>query len=390
MKNTQEVKDLAKKQEVVTVYDFLEKKRDLIARALPNSITPARLIGVFTMLLKGSPALMECSQASLVGAVIQTVQLGLTPGNIGHCHYIPFKTKQKDGTFRNEVQFIIGYRGMIELVNRSGKACILNTECVYSADQFQYEQGLNPVLRHIPTSGNRGTFVAVYCIAKILAANEKVFIVLNKEEVEKVKAASKAGASMYSPWATWFDEMAKKTAVKRICKTLPLSIDVQRSIGTDETIKTTIDPDMAGVPDQAKWEDAEVVKPGEEAPEPQDPGEDTTGESWNKEEARLATGNTHGAKQLKDIEVGGSLAEFEGIVLEANHRVVGEKKTDITDYSVEDDAGVGYVISKFGKTNEGCQQGAVCTFLCVKVGNYRGNRQYMAELVYPKFDYNIT
>lgn len=249
---------------IVTVHDFLKQKRDLIAKALPNTITTDRLIGVFTMLLNSSPALMECTQSSLVAAVIQTVQLGLTPGNVGHCHYIPFSNKQKDGSYRKEIQFIIGYRGMLELVNRSGQACILTAECVYEKDQFQYEQGLHPILKHIPAIGERGPFVAVYCIAKNLIANEKVFIVLQKEEVEKIKNASKASKSEHSPWTTWWEEMCKKSAAKRICKLLPLSLDVQKKINTDETIKNEIDRNIIDVPDTTNWEDqkppAEEVK----------------------------------------------------------------------------------------------------------------------------------
>lgn len=274
--------EVAKSSEIKTVFDFMKQKKDLIAQALPNTITPDRLIGVFTMLLNSSPALMECTQSSLVAAVIQTVQLGLTPGNVGHCHYVPFNNKQKDGTYRKEVQFIVGYKGMIELVNRSGNACILTAECVFEKDQFEYSQGLNPTLRHVPSTGERGAFAGVYCIAKNMLANEKVFIYLQKEEIEKVKNASKAGASQYSPWATWFEEMAKKTAVKRICKLLPLSLEVQTKINADETIKTQIDKDMVEIPDRTNWQEAQVI--------PQD-AELTPEQQWAKEDAQKGQSN---------------------------------------------------------------------------------------------------
>jgi len=256
MSTVEELKNqVAAKPKIATVYDFMEQKKDLIAKALPNTITPDRLVGVFSMLLKSKPELSKCSQASLVAAVIQTVQLGLQPGNIGHCHYIPFNNKGN-----MEAQFIIGFKGAMELVNRSGKACILNAECVYANDQFEYAQGLNPVLKHVPASGARGEFIGVYCIAKNMMAGEKVFVYLQKEEVDKVRASSKAGFSEYSPWSKWYEEMAKKTAVKRICKMLPLSVDVQEKIGADETIKTDVDKNMVQVPDRTDWTDAEVAE----------------------------------------------------------------------------------------------------------------------------------
>ena len=96
-------------------------------------------------------------------------------------------------------------------------------------------------------------------IAKILTANEKVFVYLQQSEINKVKASSKAAKSEYSPWSTWPDEMAKKTAVKRLCKLLPLSAEQQQRIAADETIKNTIDTDMTEVKDETNWEDGEIT-----------------------------------------------------------------------------------------------------------------------------------
>lgn len=264
MSNITEVKKQAVKTEIVTVHSFMEKQKDLIAKVLPKTITPERMLGIFTMILKSSPQLAQCTQQSLIGAVIQTAQLGLQPGNIGHVHLVPFSNKGI-----KEVQLIIGYKGYIELVNRSGKATILNTEVVHANDHFEYEQGLNPVLRHIPFNGDRGDKVGVYCIAKNLIANEKVFIYLYKEEVEKVKKSSKSAGSEYSPWSTWPEEMWKKTAVKRIAKMLPLSSEEQQALSADETIKTKIDPEMTTIPDETEWDgdtietEPEVVTPKE-------------------------------------------------------------------------------------------------------------------------------
>jgi len=265
MATQKQVAEIAKKQQIVTVFDFMEQKKDLIAKALPASITPERLIGVFTMILRSSPELAKCSQSSLIAAVIQTVQLGLTPGNIGHCHFIPFRNKGQ-----LEVQFVIGYKGIVELLNRCGKATLLSTEVVHEGDHFEYELGLNPVLKHIPAWDAKEMPVkGVYCIAKNLVANEKVFIYMSKEEIDKVRSSSKAGQSDYSPWVKWYEEMAKKTVVKRICKLLPLSVEDQRRVSTDETIKHEIDPDMASVKDNTDWNGDTIDAPiGEEAPAP--------------------------------------------------------------------------------------------------------------------------
>ena len=274
MATQNQVAEKVKGQKVVTVFDFLEQKRDLIAKALPASITPDRIIGVFTMVLRSSPELAACTQTSLIAAVIQTVQLRLTPGNIGHCHFVPFNNKQKDGSWQKEVQFIIGYKGIVELLNRCGKATLLSTEIVHDGDHFEYELGLNPVLKHVPAwDGETMPIRGVYCVAKNLVADEKVFVYMSKEEIDKIKDSSKASGSEYSPWNRWYEEMAKKTVIKRICKLLPLSVDEQKRVATDETIKNEIRPDMTEVRDDASWEGETVDVPpaapvGDESPAP--------------------------------------------------------------------------------------------------------------------------
>jgi len=278
MNQVAKMKQKVASKQIVTVYDFMTEKRDLIAKALPSHITPERMIGIFEMCIKSNSRLAECTQKSLISAIIQTAQLGLIPGNIAHCYYVPFKNKQKDGSYADEVQFILGYRGMIELVNRSGKAVILTAECVYENDTFDVEQGLNPVLRHIPFADvERGKIIGCYCIAKNMVANEKLFVYLKKEDIDKVRDASKAGHSDFSPWSKWYEEMAKKTAVKRICKLLPLSMDIQKGLSTDETIKTDIAPDMTSVKDDTVWpgsgevEDADFKQEPNPDPKEKDP-----------------------------------------------------------------------------------------------------------------------
>jgi recombination protein RecT len=250
----------------------MEQKKDLINNALPPHIGAERLVAMFTIVIKSSPEIAKCTQASLIGALIQTAQLGLMTGSVNHCYYVPFNNKKKDGSYQREVQFILGYKGMVELVNRSREAAILSTEVVYANDQFQYELGLEPILKHVPVWDERGEVRGVYCVAKNLLANEKLFVYLTKEDIDKVRNASKAGQSDYSPWAKWYEEMAKKTAIKRICKLLPLAIDIQKKIGTDETIKTDIQPDMTEAKDQTKWEDAEDAEITD-APTPEDNAE---------------------------------------------------------------------------------------------------------------------
>lgn len=259
MANLESVKKAVSTTEIKSVYDFMSQKKDLISQALPKHITADRLVGMFTLVIKNNPELLSCSQLSLISAMVQTAQLGLMPGNIAHCYYVPYNNRKKDGSVVKEVQFILGYKGLIELVNRSGNAAILSAECVYENDQFEYVLGLNPKLEHKPAKTMRGEIIGCYAIAKNILVNEKLFIYLPKSEIDKVRSASKSGQSDYSPWAKWYEAMAIKTAIKRLCKLLPLSVDIQKKISTDETIKTDISSDVIEAKDETNWEDASII-----------------------------------------------------------------------------------------------------------------------------------
>lgn len=283
----EKVKEKVVGTKIMSVFDFMKDKKDLIAEALPKHIGVERMIAMFTIVIRSNPELLQCSQTSLIGALVQTVQLGLIPGNVNHCYYVPFNNKQKDGSYQREVQFILGYKGMVELVNRSKVAAILSTEVVYDNDSFEYSLGLNPTLRHIPTQNDRGNIKGVYCVAKNLMAGEKLFIYIPQQDIEKVKNASKAKDSDYSPWNKWPAEMSKKTAIKRMCKLLPLSIDVQKKLSADETVKTKISGRMVDEIDETNWEDAELSESKGIEQQPQEDGQT----EWEKEEAQNAKAN---------------------------------------------------------------------------------------------------
>ena len=92
---------------------LLDSAKKEIEAALPKHVTPERMMRIAMTEARKTPKLLECTPASFLGAVIQASQLGLEPGGaLGHCYLIPYK---------NEVNFMIGYRGMVALAMRSDK-----------------------------------------------------------------------------------------------------------------------------------------------------------------------------------------------------------------------------------------------------------------------------
>lgn len=238
------------------VSSIFKAYRAQISQALPKHLTADRVIQMATTLISRSPELAECSTESLVGATMQSSILGFQPvAALGQCYFVPFHNKK---TGKREVQFIIGYKGMIELARRSGEIQTIYAQVVYENDEFTYELGLEPKLVHVPDTGERGKMTHVYAVAKFTGGGF-AFEVMSKSDVDKIKNKSQAGNSSYSPWNSGFyDEMARKTVVRRLFKYLPVSVEYQKDVLTDES---TIKPDAFadGEVDLGFIEQAEIV-----------------------------------------------------------------------------------------------------------------------------------
>ena len=216
-----------------TIEDYLKQMAPAMAEALPEHLSVERLTRLTMTVIRTTPELKKANPASLLGAVMQAAQLGLEPGLLGHCYLLPFRNN-KAGT--TDVQFIIGYKGMIDLARRSGHIESIYSHAVYENDEFEYELGLNPKLRHVPDmTGNSGEFVGAYAIAKFKDGGYQMEF-MPKAEIEKRRTSSPGGRSKYSPWNNWYEEMAKKTVLRHMWKYLPISVEIQQATAYDEGI----------------------------------------------------------------------------------------------------------------------------------------------------------
>lgn len=214
--------------EILTSAEF----KSQMALALPKTLTADRLTRIVLTECRKTPELRNCNPASFFGAVLQCAQLGLEPGSaLGHCYLLPYGNgKAKDG--RHNCQLIIGYRGMIDLARRSGQIVSINAYCVHQADEFVYELGLHPDIQHRPSAqADRGPVTFVYAVAQLQGGGVQ-FEVMSRAEIEAVRSQSKAGTR--GPWVTHWEEMARKTVVRRLFKYLPVSTEAMRAVEVDE------------------------------------------------------------------------------------------------------------------------------------------------------------
>ncbi|WP_299514922.1 recombination protein RecT [uncultured Rummeliibacillus sp.] len=243
MATTNELKEQMKQQtptntkKTKTIEDYMKQMGPAMAEALPKHMSVDRLTRLAMTTIRTTPALREADVSSLLGAVMQAAQLGLEPGLLGQCYLLPFKNNKKGIT---EVQFIIGYKGMIDLARRSGHIQSIYAHAVYEKDTFEYELGLEPKLKHTPTmETEKGAFIGAYAVAHFKDGGYQ-FEFMSKADIEKRKGRSKSANSSYSPWSTDYEEMAKKTVVRHMWKYLPISVEVQEQVAYDEGVGRSI------------------------------------------------------------------------------------------------------------------------------------------------------
>jgi phage RecT family recombinase len=200
---------------------MLEAQKKQLELALPRNMKADidRYKRIILTEFNKNPRLQQCNPRTIIAAVMQGAQLGLEFGpSLGQAFLVPYGS---------ECTFQIGYRGLVALVLRSGEIKKMEARAVYEGDQFEYEFGLEPKLTHKPC-GDSGKLTHVYCVA-ILADGTPQFDVMTRHQVEEIRDKY-SKAKDKDAWAKSFDEMAKKTVVRRIIKMLPVSAEVGEAL----------------------------------------------------------------------------------------------------------------------------------------------------------------
>lgn len=217
-------------QKTANIRALLEKSKAQMAMALPKHMTADRLLRVAMTSIQKTPKLLDCTPQSLLACVMTCAQLGLEPDQfLGQAYLVPFHDTRKGVTI---CTLIPGYRGYIALARRSGEVQSVSSQVVYEGDEFHLEYGIQDTLKHIPAlNGDRGKPVGAYVIFKYKDGSYS-FDFMGVNDIEKVRSRSKA--SKEGPWVTDWDEMAKKTVIKRHVKLAPLSVEFSRAVALED------------------------------------------------------------------------------------------------------------------------------------------------------------
>lgn len=207
--------------------------RDALPSTVARYLTPERITKITLAALSRNRTLMECTPESVLKSVMEAVSLGLEPsgGALGHAYLVPYRNGQV-----REAQLIIGYRGFIDLARRSGLMESVEAHCVYERDDFEIEFGREPKLVHRPCMrGDPGPVVAAYVVAT-MKGGEKHCEFMTRAQIDAVRNRSRASGS--GPWMTDYDEMARKTVVRRAAKYWPLSSELVRALDLENSAES--------------------------------------------------------------------------------------------------------------------------------------------------------
>jgi len=230
----------------MTLKAFLESPgcQAKLAEVASRYLKPGDLTRLALMAVSRQPDLLKCSQTSILRALMDAASLGVAPGGVmGRGYLVPRMNKN---TKQLECSFDPGWRGLCDVARRDARVKKIDAKVVYAGDVFHYEEGTNQTVRHVPTLDPqaRGDVIAAYAIAKV--EDELQVEVLTRADIEKIRAVSMA---KHGPWADWFDQMARKSAVRRLCKYLPynplLEIALEHATDVESGERTAADLALA-------------------------------------------------------------------------------------------------------------------------------------------------
>lgn len=187
---------------------------------LPAHCTPERFTRVAITALTRTPKLQNCSKESFFKCLMDLSAVGLEPDG-RRAHLIPYG---------KECTLVLDYKGIVELMRRSGDVVRIHSDVVCENDTFEHSKG--EILAHsFDLKGGRGEMYAAYTEVTFKDGSTQSAI-MSKEEIESIRARSKAGKS--GPWVTDYNEMAKKTTLRRVSKLVTLSPEVQDVFEADQ------------------------------------------------------------------------------------------------------------------------------------------------------------
>lgn len=287
-------KEVAQKQKTAAARQLFQQMRPQFEMALPKHLGVDRFLRMALTCVQKTPKLLDCTQESMLAAMLEAARLGLEPG-----------TKQAAIVpYGKTATFIAQWQGLVHLMYNSGRVMSVVAEFIHEADDWEYKIGDDGAFWHRPDllSATRGPIVLAYAFAEIKGGGRSKIVTLNRPQAEEVRdkyskayqlaeqhrredpdgfARNPSGGWFNSTWHTEFDAMWRKSAVRRLADWVPQSPELIELLQREneageseipafdfegEVVSETEEPDAEGDAEQPAEEPAtwpETVKPGE-------------------------------------------------------------------------------------------------------------------------------
>jgi recombination protein RecT len=191
-------------------------------------------------IINKSEQLQKCTKESLISAVLNIANTGLTLNPVMKLAYIVPRYVRGVGM---EACLEPSYQGLVKLLTDTGSVTSITANIVYENDEFSYELGTAQSVRHVQKLGNKGKVVGAYAVAT-LHNGVKMVEVMDIEELNAIRDTSESykafvdGKIKACVWNTYPTEMYRKTTLRRIVKYLPKTErwdKMQEAISLDES-----------------------------------------------------------------------------------------------------------------------------------------------------------
>lgn len=217
---------------IAKLQEQFDTRESSFKAALPAHIPVERFMRVVMTATQRNPDLVAADRVSLFNSALLAAQDGLLPdGREGAL--VIYNTK-KGNDWVKSVQWMPMIAGILKKCRNSGELSSIEAHTVHANDKFSYRIGIDEQPVHEPDwFGDRGGVVGVYAVAR-LKDGSRVSEIMGKADIEKVRSISRSKDK--GPWVDWWEEMARKTVLRRLSKRLPISSDLDDLIRRDDAL----------------------------------------------------------------------------------------------------------------------------------------------------------
>ena len=256
--NTQALQEDPARRKLSTIKRFLDNDtfRKQLASLAGQFMKPEDMIRLVMVATSRSPELLNCTPESILRCLMDAAVLKIRPGGVmGRGYLVPRRNKKLGGAM--EACFDPGWRGLIDIARRSGEIKSIRAHVVYSNEKCHVQFGTDEKIDHEPIldGGDRGEPMFAYAVAEFKDGSTQQEVV-SKADLDRIRRVSAAGNG--GPWGEWWDEMARKSAVRRLCKYLPYSDDLDRAAHLATKVEAGDIGDFAPEPSVVDTEGATV------------------------------------------------------------------------------------------------------------------------------------